>query len=155
PGDVYLDVLSRIHRHVKPKTYVEIGVSGGDSIARATPDVTKIVGIDPKPKLTPQRAAFGQIFALTSDEFFVKDDLRSVLGGAPVDLGFIDGLHTFDAALKDFCNLERFCASNGSLMFHDCLPFSEVTAVRNKTTSFWTGDVWRVIPVLAHFRPDL
>src|SRR4051812_10911447 len=57
PGDVYLDTLSRIHRHMKPRTYVEIGVSQGASLARAMPDVTACVGIDPHPLLKPEQAA--------------------------------------------------------------------------------------------------
>jgi hypothetical protein len=35
--------------------------------------------------------------------------VRALLGGLPVELGFIDGMHLFEFALRDFMNLERLC----------------------------------------------
>ena len=57
--------------------------------------------------------------------------------------------------LEDFLNLERFCAPHGTVLFHDCLPLNELTAARHRQTRFWTGDVWRILPALARYRPDL
>src|SRR5580765_2941741 len=46
----YLALLGLIHSHLCPRTYVEIGVGSGRSLARAGP-TTLCVGIDPEPKL--------------------------------------------------------------------------------------------------------
>src|SRR4030088_274654 len=50
PGDNYLTVLDRIHRHLRPRTYVEIGVETGRSLALAQPGTT-CIAIDPRPQL--------------------------------------------------------------------------------------------------------
>ena len=49
-GFPYFDLLDRIHQHVLPRTYVEIGVSTGRSLTLALPG-TMSVGIDPDPRL--------------------------------------------------------------------------------------------------------
>ena len=47
-GDLYFDMLDRVHQHLLPRTYVEIGVNNGRSFALALPG-TECVGIDPEP----------------------------------------------------------------------------------------------------------
>jgi hypothetical protein len=152
PGEIYYDVLSRIHHFLRPKTYLEIGVASGASMKRVLPG-TKCIGIDPTPNPDPG-LAHAQLFALRSDAFFAVHDLRALLGG-PLDMGLIDGMHLFENTLEDFINLERYAAPGGTVLIHDCLPFDEATSTRERKTTFWTGDVWRIFPVLAHFRPDL
>jgi hypothetical protein len=154
PGEHYYDLLGRLHAALRPQTYVEIGVETGASMARALAG-TKCVGIDPQPRLSVKGAVEPMIFAMTSGEFFAKHSLTDILDGVPVELGFIDGMHVFENTLEDFVNLERFCAPGGTMVFHDCLPLNELTAARHRQTRFWTGDVWRVLPALARFRPDL
>ena len=41
------------------------------------------------------------LFPQTSDEFFARNDVGAELGGLPVDLAFIDGMHHFEFALRD------------------------------------------------------
>jgi hypothetical protein len=43
---------------------------------------------------------------MTSDDYFATHDLSKDLGGA-VAFAFIDGLHSFEQALRDFSNIER------------------------------------------------
>jgi acyl carrier protein len=154
PGDSYIEVLSRLHRALRPATYVEIGVASGMSMARAVPP-TLCVGIDPEPAPDLRFKAATKMFQLPSSEFFAQHNLYAALGNRSVNLGFIDGLHLFENVLDDFINLEHFCSPGGMLLLHDCLPLNEITASREHCTEFWTGDVWRILPVLAHFRPDL
>jgi hypothetical protein len=107
----YLPLLERLHEHLRPRTYVEIGVAAGHSLGRARPS-TRIVGIDPNPTISdPVVRKSSRIFELTSDEFFDQHDLCSELGGLPVDLAFIDGMHLFEYALRDFINVEAHCHS--------------------------------------------
>lgn len=150
----YLDVLAQIHEILEPKNYIEIGVSKGASMARARPP-TKCIGIDPAPNIRERFSAETQIFTMKSDRFFQTMNLDSILEGHEIQLGFIDGLHLFESALSDFINLERYCAPAATLLIHDCFPLDETTAARERTTSFWTGDVWRIIPLLHTYRPDL
>lgn len=153
-GESYLDVLARIHRHLQPRTYVEIGVQRGDSLELVLPG-TRVIGIDPKPILAYEPPPNVRIFAETSDDFFARHDVRAELGGLPVDLGFIDGMHRFEYALRDFMNLERWCTPQSTIVFDDCFPHDRRTALREQLATFWSGDVWKVLVLLKKYRPDL
>ena len=96
-----------------------------------------------------------RIFRQTSDEFFAQHDLTRLFGGLPVDLAFIDGMHHFEYALRDFMNLERFSNAASTILIHDCLPIDETTADRERSTNVWSGDIWRLILLLREWRPDL
>jgi hypothetical protein len=153
-GFPYFDLLDRIHQHVLPRTYVEIGVSTGRSLTLALPG-TMSVGIDPDPRLSFPLRRGARIFHQTSDEFFACHDLTRLFGGLQLDLAFIDGMHHFEVALRDFMNLEKSSSIGTTILVHDCLPIDEVTAARERSTSVWSGDVWRLIALLREFRPDL
>lgn len=159
PGNDYYVWLQRFHQWLRPASYVEIGLGHGRSLALAGSD-TKAIGIDPYQgfweKLNyvcPHGPA--TLFPLTSDDFFAQHDLREVMERESFDLGFIDGLHLFEQALKDFINLERYARKDSVILIHDCLPIAPIVAERERCTGFWTGDVWRIIPCLKTFRPDL
>ena len=154
PGPFYLDVISMFHSHLRPRTYLEIGVETGESIALARRE-TRAIGIDPEPKITQCLAPGTSIHATTSDEYFAAHDVRAEFGGLPIDLAFIDGMHQFEFALRDFINVERHCTSRSTILIHDCYPLSRHTAERERRTSFWSGDIWRLILLLRKYRPDL
>jgi len=159
PGGDYYDWLQLFHQWLRPVRYVEIGLGHGRSLALAGPD-TRAIGIDPYQGfwerlnyVCPHGPA--TLFPLTSDDFFAQNDLRNVMERDTFDLGFIDGLHLFEQALKDFINLERYARKDSVILIHDCLPIAPIVAERERCTGFWTGDVWRIIPCLKSFRPDL
>jgi len=52
-------------------------------------------------------------------------------------------------------NLEKSSSIGTTILVHDCLPIDEITAARERSTSVWSGDVWRLIALLREFRPDL
>jgi predicted O-methyltransferase YrrM len=153
-GEHYFQVLARIIETVKPRTYVEIGVAAGDSLRLANAP-TVAIGIDPEPRITAPLASNQKVFAETSDAFFAGHDLRAELGGLPVDLAFIDGMHHFEFALRDFANLERCSAPASTILIHDVYPLDRETAERERRRNFWSGDVWRLIVLLKKVRPDL
>lgn len=159
PGEDYYVWLQRFHERLQPTNYVEIGLGHGRSLAMAGPG-TRAVGIDPfmgswelLNYVSPHSP--GQLFPLPSDDFFLRHDLREVIGTDTFDLAFIDGLHLFEQVLKDFINLERYAREDSVILIHDCLPVAPIVAERDRCTGFWTGDVWRIIPCLKTFRPDL
>jgi hypothetical protein len=154
PGEDYLAVLARMHRHLQPRTYLEIGVAHGQSLALALPQ-TQAIGVDPEPKLREQPGPGQRIFALTSDEFFARHDVRREFGGAALDMAFIDGMHRFEFALRDFINVEKSCSASSVILMHDCYPLDARTAQRERATGFWSGDIWRLVLLLREVRPDL
>jgi hypothetical protein len=144
----YYELLARIHQYLRPRTYLEIGVHEGDSLSLALPE-TIAVGVDPSPAASLPGA---RIVRATSDEFFAGPD---AFGGRPIDLAFIDGLHLFEQALRDFLNVERLASPASTVLVHDCLPIDKETSSRERTTIVWSGDVWKLIVCLRRYRPDL
>src|SRR6267378_1827100 len=154
PGPLYLEVIAMFHSHLRPRTYLEIGVETGQSIALARRE-TRAIGIDPEPKITERLAPGTSIHATTSDEYFAAHDVRADFGGLPIDLAFIDGMHRFEFALRDFINIEKHCAPRSTILIHDCYPFDRFTAEREQHVVFWSGDAWRLMLALRKYRPDL
>jgi hypothetical protein len=154
PGEDYFRVLSRIHAHLRPRTYVEIGVETGESIRLVGPE-TRALGVDPEPKIPFPLTPNVKIFAQASDDFFAQNDVRAELGGLPIDLAFIDGMHQFEFALRDFMNIEPLCTPDSTILIHDVYPLNERTAARERDTVFWSGDIWRLVLLLRKHRPDL
>jgi len=154
PGADYLDVLRQIHAELRPRTYVEVGVSRGDSLELAGPH-TRTIAIDPDPALASPAPAHVTLLRSTSDEAFASFDFAGAFSGLPLDLAFIDGMHRSEFALRDFISLERLCAPASTILVHDCYPLNRLTAERERNTQFWSGDVWRMIFALKKHRPDL
>jgi hypothetical protein len=61
----------------------------------------------------------------------------------------------FEFVLRDFMNIERCCTYSSTILVHDSYPIDERTAHRSQVTSFWSGDVWKLILCLKRYRPDL
>lgn len=154
PGDDYIAWLQRFHATLCPQYYLEIGVDEGTTLALAR-SPTIAIGVDPEPRLGAAFEAQTRLFYETSDEFFANDRLPGLLGGKQLGLVFIDGLHVFEQSLLDFVNAERFCGPRSVVLFHDTVPVDEVTQRPQRQTSFYTGDVWKTVVCLKHYRPDL
>lgn len=154
PSDFYYTWFDRFYTALSPETVIEIGVFDGRSIAHVRPP-TLAIGIDPNPRLTFTLSAETHIFAETSDAFFARRGPDALLAGRPVGVGFIDGLHLYEQVLKDFINLERYCGPQSVILIHDTVPLDEATQSRACDTQFHTGDVWKIVPCLKHYRPDL
>jgi len=154
PGDDYMAMLSRFHECLEPENYVEIGVGSGNSLALAKHD-TKAVGIDPYPCIDKKIKSRAKLYPIPSDEFFKSYNLFEELSTSRLSLAFIDGLHRFEQVLKDLINLERYADKESIILIHDCLPITRLVAAPVRATGFWCGDVWKVIPCLKKYRPDL
>ncbi|MER8922447.1 class I SAM-dependent methyltransferase [Mesorhizobium sp. M0802] len=153
-GPFYYDWLERLYSELEPTVVVEIGVCDGVSLSKIKPPALAI-GIDPNPRATMALSAETHIFPETSDTFFDRGGADALLAGRPLGVGFIDGLHTFDQALRDFANLEHYCDPGSVLLVHDTVPLDDTTQKVPPTTQFHTGDVWKMVPALKALRPDL
>jgi predicted O-methyltransferase YrrM len=156
PGPPYRDVLRRLHELRRPRTYLEIGVETGATLAFAHA-AARAIGIDPdasklRRELVP---ACAKVFHETSDAFFARQSREQALGEHRLDFAFIDGMHWFEYALRDFMNVEAWSDPNGVVVLHDCLPLFPLCASRERRTKFWVGDVWKVVSILREHRPEL
>ncbi|WP_158497310.1 methyltransferase domain-containing protein [Methylocystis sp. ATCC 49242] len=146
----YLEVLADLHRGLAPGFYIEIGVRHGDSLVLAE---CPAVGVDPEPQLKRPISATTDVVALTSDDFFAGPH-KGWLSDS-FDLAFVDGMHLFEFALRDFMNLERAATPASLIVFDDIFPNHPAQAERVRRTGAWTGDVWKVHQILKAHRPDL
>ena len=149
---LYYPFLTEVHRRLAPRAYLEIGVRNGGSLAISR---CRSVGIDPMFAITYELDTDVALFRTTSDEYFSRPEPLAATGGVPFDLTFIDGLHLFEFAFRDFVNAERHSSPRGVIVFDDVLPRTVDEAARVRHTGAWTGDVYPMLEVLARYRPDL
>jgi hypothetical protein len=150
----YLDFLRGLHERLAPRTYLEIGVAQGHSLAVSR---CLSIGIDPAFEIDQEIAAPTSLFRCTSDQYFerLRRARAKPFRRLPIDLAFIDGMHHFEYALRDFIGVERYCARPSVVAFDDVLPRNVDEAARGKSTLPWTGDVFRIAAALRANRRDL
>lgn len=155
-GPDYRFWLAWFHARLQPRTYLEIGVEKGDSLALALPQ-THVIGVDPAPAGSALDRCQGhaRLYPMTSEAFFAAIPADSGLAPGGVNLAFIDGDHHFEAVLQDFISAERHAAPGAVLLLHDTLPLSASTATARQRTGFYTADGWKIVPCLRGLRPDL
>lgn len=146
------EFLAQLHELLKPRTYLEVGVQLGTSLQLAHA-AELAIGIDPAPLVVEQGNQ--ALYSMTADDFFER---RSDVLEAPqrlIDLAFIDGSHLFEDALRDFMNIERYAHAGTVVVFDDVLPYAASIAGREIIAGDWTGDAWKVEPILREARPWL
>jgi len=144
--------LRQLHEVYRPRPYLEIGVNDGRSLALSR---VPTVAVDPAFKVVKELRCDLHLVRATSDDFFARENPLEHLRGARVDLAFIDGMHLFEYALRDFINVEAYTDWSSVVVFDDQLPRNVDEAARNRHTGAWTGDVYKMVPVLQRYRPDL
>jgi hypothetical protein len=148
----YLDFLARLHAALDPATYLEIGIRRGDSLALAR---GAAIGVDPAYKLKTEIPETATLVRETSDVYFARREPLKPFGGRPVDLAFIDGMHLAEFALRDFVGVERLSRWTSVAVFDDIFPKDAEMAARDRRTHIWTGDVYKVLGILARHRREL
>jgi capsular polysaccharide biosynthesis protein len=162
-GMGYRDFMERLAVETGARTYLEIGTNDGGSVARIP---CPSLCIDPSFRIdgacinNKEQTFF---FKMRSDEFFRRFDPTAFLGGK-IDLAFLDGMHLFEYLLRDFINVEKVCGRHSNIVLHDCVPINVEMTERVKNAAnrknkalkdAWVGDVWKIVPVLREYRPDL
>lgn len=143
-------LLSEIHKYLQPEFYFEIGVQTGKSLALAK---CESLGIDPMPLLSHELPATARVITSSSDTFFIRQS--DLLLRKSIDFSFIDGMHLFEYALRDFINVEKYAQPHSLIVIDDIFPGHPDQAKRERCTRAWTGDVWKVKVILEKYRPDL
>ena len=163
PGVPYRDLLARLHAVLAPKSYLEIGVAGGGTLALAR---CAAIGIDPAFQMKGDPVKLRPVthlFQMPSDEFFAAYEVRTFFPDG-IDFALLDGMHLFEFLLRDLINTERCCKPDSVIALHDCWPINPQMAEREHnplaradrpTRAWWTGDVWKLLPILREHRPDL
>ena len=127
-----IDILRRLAEALNARHYLEIGVSKGESFFPLR--IPRKVAVDPNPRLSWRKKLrncvrnphnlFNRYHLVTSDAYFAA--VPPPAGG--FDLAFIDGLHTYEQALKDALNALNALKPGGVVALHDCNPPHEAAA---------------------------
>jgi hypothetical protein len=148
----YLDFLAQLHERLAPRTYLEFGIRNGWSLSLSR---CRSVGNDPALAIDTEIQAPASLIRRTGDDYFAALDDAGPFDGAPIDFTFIDGMHLFEFALRDFINAERYSAWSSVAIFDDVCPPNATAAARDRVSTLWTGDVFKVEQALKEHRPDL
>ena len=146
------ELMRGLHEKIRPRTYLEIGIQQGTSMALSR---ARSIGVDPRFKVDKPIHCDVQLVKAASDDFFAGDDPLRHFDGVPIDLAFIDGMHLSEFALRDFINTEPLMADTGVVVLDDVLPRNGLEAARDRKTNDWTGDVFKAVEILRRRRPDL
>lgn len=148
-GMDYYEFLNRIHGRYIFNDYFEIGSRDGKSLRFSN---SPSIAIDPFFQLKSDflgNKDYTLLFQEKSEEFF-KNTIKQ-FPHLSCEFAFIDGLHLFEAALRDFVNLNSIAKSNALFLFHDCLPWNYEMTTRDyhslAKNAPWTGDIWKLIPI--------
>ncbi len=145
------------------KRYLEIGVCEGRTFFEV--NVRSKVGVDPH-FLFDYRARSDEntlFYDMTSDMFWST----ACPAGLTFDIIYIDGLHRFEQALRDFVSSQGCAHDNTIWLIDDTCPtdflaslpdFHVARKCRNMLRSretFWMGDVYKLVFFIHDFLPQL
>lgn len=155
-GLKYTSFMAGLHREVLFDWYIEVGCRTGRIFANAR---GKTIAVDPffraEANIIGPKPAL-HVFQQTSDDFFAGDFLKAMK--VKLSFSFLDGMHLFEFLLRDFIATEKASDSKGVIALHDCCPFNHEMTTRDLSAipkQAWTGDVWKLIPILMEYRPEL
>ena len=165
-----IDIIQNIIDKTNARTYLEIGVHKGHTFLRIK--ARHKIAVDPYYLISARKKiswAFknpgifsAKYYRLTSDEFFTSKRFPQGL-----DVVFVDGLHSFEQALKDVNNSLFHLNENGVIVMDDCNPPNEAASYPAQSldhvaslnlpgwTGEWCGDVWKAVCHLRSFKKDL
>lgn len=95
--------------------YVEVGVETGATIRHVAPGCSEVHGVDVQ-DCEPVMPAGSTFWHMDSDRFFREYD------GPPPHVVFVDGLHTYEQASRDYAGARGILASGGAIFLHDTCP---------------------------------
>lgn len=167
-----IKIIQRLINSTGAKNYLEIGVNNGACFLRLK--APNKVAVDPCFKIAAGRKLKyfvknpwnfnNHYFEQTSDDFFASQ--REMLTANRPQLVLVDGLHTYEQALRDVLNSLSFLDRSGIILMHDCnplteqagLPASSIDHIKSTLSEYkgvWNGDVWKSIVHLRSLHPEL
>lgn len=171
-GAAISNSASRINRLASLRdglTYLEIGVKRGSTFFKV--DMKSKTGVDPMFAFDISNYANKaniHLFQETSDKFFAAyHNLCLCEYGKELkfDIIFIDGLHTFEQAMRDFINSLSCSTQKTIWIFDDTIPSDPWSAIPNQQRSYalrklaglkdspWHGDVFKCVATIHDLMP--
>jgi hypothetical protein len=156
------EVINSFISHYENPTYLEIGVSEGETFFSI--NTRRKVAVDPHfifdiEKVKLENTHF-LLHEVTSDRFFENIDPSDRF-----NVIYLDGLHTFEQTLRDFTNSINFLAHDGVIIIDDVVPSSYAASLPSQADAFlmkraineadnsWMGDTFKVVFFIRAFFP--
>ncbi len=144
----FLDFMARERN---PKRILEIGTGRGGStyfLSKLGGERSLLITIDVDPMSKEYVALFRryksqQISCITADshELTTFQEIAAILDGAPLDLLYIDGDHSYDGVKRDFELYKALCTDKSLICLHDINPDHGVS--KGVQTDAYSGEVYR------------
>jgi hypothetical protein len=142
--------------------YLEIGVSKGETFLAV--DIATKHAVDPHFRFDtkPHESAGVRFFPVTSDAYFAGEGPA----GLKFDIIFLDGLHTFEQTLRDFCASQAHAHDDTIWIIDDVFPSDVFSALPSQADALafrqqhgrgsrlWHGDVYKCVFAIADLFPN-
>jgi hypothetical protein len=152
--------INHLAQALGARCYLEIGVNKGTTFHSVA--VRERIAVDPRFLFEYRDFANANthFHEVTSDEYF-----RRIESTARFDICFLDGLHTFEQTLRDFCNTLSYAHDRTVWLIDDTKPYDVYSALRDAPRAFryrhaagdtgyaWHGDVFKIVFFLHDFFP--
>jgi Methyltransferase domain len=155
-----LNALGRLNGATR---YLEVGVHKAKTLRNVQIELK--TAVDPvfafeRSELSKHNVEYHEV---TSDDFFAQASPAL----QPFDVVYLDGLHVYEQTLRDLTNALRFSHERTLVLIDDTLPVSFLAAERDQSRvrfarefvphedKQWMGDVFKIIPFLHDYMPDL
>jgi hypothetical protein len=137
----------------KATTYLEVGVEAGVTFSNV--NILDKTAVDPIFRFDTKNSV-GNFFEMTSDDFFH----HAITNGSKFDFIFLDGLHQWEFALRDFINATLLSHKKTIVVIDDVLPTDFFSQLRSQSDCVkfknnfnhkdknWMGDVYKILPLI-------
>ena len=117
------DFIVHLASIIRPRVYVELGLSKCAVFNRIIPFAEKLIGVDVDPRAeTFMQKSEKTRFVLATTQEFAKQLAQEQL---IIDMLFIDADHDQEAVLNDFRSFFPFVSPHGIILLHDVHPGSQ------------------------------
>lgn len=154
--------INRLAEALQSRRYLEVGVNRGVTFRDVT--VAERVAVDPRFLFEYKEYANPQtsFHEMTSDRYFA-----TLAKNAQFDIYFLDGLHTFEQTLRDFCNTLAHSHARTVWLIDDTKPNDPFSALPDQSRALrfrkaagsngqaWHGDVFKLVYFLHDFFPGM
>ena len=154
-------MLNQILSLFEEPHYLEIGVNSGDTFFalrahyKVAVDPAFMFAVDEAKRRDPN----SNFYRVESDVYFGN----CIASHERFDVIYLDGLHTVEQTLRDFCNAITFLKSGGIIVIDDVVPNSYHASLPDLKTAIiarnharsqdasWMGDVYRLVFFIQSF----
>ena len=135
------DLVVQLVKSVNCRTYLELGIYDGSTLARVGEFVPRVIGVDIKDLRINKN--IGEFHLLKTKDFFQSFN-------DTVDVIFIDADHSFESVKEDFESALKLLNEFGIIILHDTDPISEKYLDKG-----YCGDSYRMLDWLEANHPEM